>query len=383
MPVEIRIFDPPESTIPTFRTAGRATAATSVTLVERLYTPGYFTVTIPWEARHAEQLKIGRLALIDGVFWGVIDDLSLSVESAGQLLTVSGRQLKGLTSDRITIPPGFTAVTGAQGYDAQTGTTEEIMKHFVSANLGPEAPANRAVYGLELAPDLGRGVAGDKYMSRHEVLSDVLAALGEAAELGYDIVPDLSRHKLVFDVVEGLDHTAGQSGRKRVIFEIERRTVLSQAYQRNTSDSRNLFYTTMAGSEFADETLTVTYIRDGEEEPAGIHRREKHLDISADTPVAGDEYNELKRLALIEAEGFKAAESFTCEIAEGPYVYRQDYGVGDLVTVQNKAWGVTMDARLTEMQTGYSSSGVKHTATFGTAPLNVFGRLKRQIAKGE
>lgn len=107
MPVEIRIFDPPESTIPTFRTAGRATAATSVTLVERLYTPGYFTVTIPWEARHAEQLKIGRLALIERGVLGVIDDLSLSVESAGQLLTVSGRQLKGLTSDRITIPPGY------------------------------------------------------------------------------------------------------------------------------------------------------------------------------------------------------------------------------------------------------------------------------------
>lgn len=383
MPVEIRIFDPPESGTPTFRTSGRATASTGVTLVERLYTPGYFTAAIPWEARHADQLKLGRLAMIDGAFWGIIDDLAISAEAAGQTLTVSGRQLKGLTMDRITIPPGFTAVAGAQSYDAQTGTTETIMKHFVSANLGPAAPANRAVCGLELAPDLGRGVAGDKYMSRHEVLSDVLAALGEAAELGYDIVPDLARHKLVFDVAEGLDHTAGQSSRKRVIFEIARKTVLSQAYRRNTSDSRNLFYTTMAGSEFADEALTVTYIRDGEDEPVGIRRREKHLDVSADTPVAGDEYNELKRLALIEAEAFRSAESFTCELAEGPYVYRTDYRVGDLVTVRNKEWGVTMNARLTEMETEYGSGGVRHTATFGTAPLNVFGRLKRQIAKGE
>ena len=78
-------------------------------------------------------------------------------------------------------------------------------------------------------------------------------------------------------------------------------------------------------------------------------------------------------------KSYRAAESMVCEVGEGPYVYRRDYSLGDLVTVRNRAWGVTMDARLTEMQTEYSSSGVRHTATFGTAPLNVFGRLKRQI----
>lgn len=381
--MDIRIFDPPVSGAPTFRTAGRATSATGVTTVERLYAPGHFSIEIPREARHGERLGIGRLVLIEGAFWGIIDDLSLSADGEGDRLVVSGRQLKGLTMDRITIPPGFTAVTGAQGYDAQAGTTEAIMKHFVSVNLGPEAPSPRAVFGLEIAPDLGRGVAGDKYMSRHEVLSDVLAALGEAAGIGYDITPDLERHKLVFDAVSGEDHTAGQSARKRVIFEISRKTALSQQYRRNTSDSRNLFYTTMSGSEFADEALTVTYIREGEDEPVGIYRREKHLELSADTPMAGDEYNELRRLALIEAEGFRPAESFTCQVSEGPYLYRQDYRVGDLVTVQNKDWGISMDARLTEMQTEYSGSGIRHTATFGTAPLNVMGRLKRQIAKGD
>ena len=382
MPVEIRIFDPPVEGRPTFRTAGRATAATAVTLVERLYTPGHFTVEIPWEARHAEQLLIGRLALIDGAFWGIIDDLELSAETAGHMLTVSGRQLKGLTMDRITIPPDFADISGTQGYDAQTGTTETIMKHYVFANMLNSAQPVRVLYGLEIAADRGRGTAEDRYMSRHEVLSDVLAALGEASGLGYDIEPDLERHKFRLDVVDGMDHTALQSDRKRVIFEIHRRTALSQRYRHSTSDSRNLFYATMAGSEFADEALTVTYTRNGEEEPVGIFRREKHLDISADTPVAGEEYNELRRLAMIEAESFRDAESFTCEIADGPYIYREDYRVGDLVTVRNKDWGVTMHTRLTEMQTEYGSGGVTHTATFGTAPLNVMGRLRRQIAKG-
>ena len=377
--MDVRIYEAPVSGAPTFRVAGRATAATSITTVERLWTPGHFSISIPWEARHAEQLTVGRLVLIDGAFWGIIDDLALSAESGGIAQTVSGRQLKGLAADRITIPPAFTSVTGAQGYDPVNGTTEACMKHYVAANLCNAAQPERVLFGLEVAADQQRGTAEDKYMSRHEDLSQVLAALGDAAGLGWDIVPDLARHKFVFDVVQGEDHTAEQSARKRVIFEVARKTVLSQSYQYAAGDSRNLFYATMAGSEFADETLTVTYVREGEETPVGIRRREQHLSLSADTPVAGEEYHELERLALIEAEQYRPAESMVCEVGEGPYVYRRDYSLGDLVTVRNRAWGVTMDARLTEMQTEYSGGGVRHTATFGTAPLNVFGRLRRQL----
>lgn len=378
--VELRIFDPPVADSPQFVARGRATAATDITLVERLYTPGYFTASIPAQARHADQLREGRLLLADGAFWGIVDAVSAKADASGDVLTVTGRQLKGLTQDRVTIPPGTTAVTGAQGYDTVNGSTETCVKHFVDGNLGPGAAAARQVFGLELAGDRGRGVADDKYMSRHQPLADVLSALGEASGLGYDIVPDLARHKLVFDVVEGEDHTGGQSERVRVVFSLARKTALSQEYQHSGADAKNLFYTTMDGSEFADETLTVTYTRDGEAEPVGIRRKETHLALSADTPTAGDEYNELRRLAMIQAEELRPAESFTCEIpAAGRYLYRRDYGLGDRVTVQNLTWGVSMDARLTEMQSRYSAQGVSLTATFGKAPLNIFGRIERQI----
>lgn len=184
-------------------------------------------------------------------------------------------------------------------------------------------------------------------------------------------------------MVAGLDHTGIQSDRKRAVFDLERGSAQSQTYTRNTSDSRNLFYATLSGAEFADEALTATYLRDGEAEPVGIRRREKHLDLSADTPVAGEEYNELRRKALIEAEGFKPAESFSCEIAPGPLVYRTDYSLGDLVSVVNRPWGVTMHTRLTELRTAYSAAGITRTATFGTAALEVIGRLKRQMSKGK
>lgn len=379
--MDIRIYDPPLPETPAFRTAGRVTGAVAVTAVERLYTPGYFEIKIPTEARHAGQLTEGRLVWIGRGLWGIVDEVRFAADAAGAFLTVSGRQLKGLTSDRVTIPPAFNAVTGAQGYDTVTGSTETCMKHFAAANLCNAAQPTRAVWGLEIAEDLGRGLSEDRYMSRHDVLSDVLAALGEAAGLGYDITPDLARHALVFDVVAGADHTALQSDRTRVIFDLARKTALSQTYQHSGADSRNVFYTTMEGAEFADEALTVTYLRDGETEARGIYRRETHLSISGETPAAGEEYNELRRKALIEAEGYRPAESFECQIAPGPYQYRRDYRLGDLVTVRNGQWGVLMHTRVTEMQTVWDGAGVKYTATFGTPALNVFGRLKRQIGK--
>ena len=352
-------------------------------MVERLWSPGSFTLDIPAEARHAEKLTPGRAVWIEQGLWGIIDDVRLRHDSSGAVREVSGRQLKGLALDRITIPPAANPIAGAQGYDTASGSTEFVMKHFAAGNLGPSAAEARRVFGLEIAPDQGRGLAEDKYMSRHDVLGDVLAALGDASGLGWDIVPDLSAHKLVFDVVQGEDHTARQSDRPRVVFSIRRKSALSQEYVLSTGDSRNVFYATLSGSEFADETLTATYFREGEAEPVGFRRREKHLSLSTETPVPGEEYNELRRKALIEAESFRTVESFNCEIAPGPTLYRRDYRLGDLVSVVNEEWGVEMHARLTEMKTAYSASGVSYTATFGTPALNVFGRLRRQMEKGK
>jgi len=380
MSVIIRIFDPPVIDSPRFVTRGMITEATNINTVERLYTPGYFSIDVPIDARHADKLTEGRLVLVDGQFWGIVDDISCSWQATGGVLTVTGRQLKGLVQDRITIPPAAAEVVGAQGYDTATGDTESVMKHFVAVNLGQDAAASRQVYGLEIAAQGGRGVQDDKYISRHDNLDEVLASLGEAAGLGYDIVPDLANHKFIFDVVDGQDHTGGQSDRMRVIFDVERKTALSQSYAHNTSDSRNLFYATLGGAEFEDEALTAKYVLDDADEPVGIRRREKHLSISVDTPVAGDEYNEMKRLVLIQAEDYRAAESFTCEIPSGGrYKYREDYRVGDIVTVRNGRLGVSMDTRITEMEMQWGSNGLTMSATFGKAPLNVFGQLKRQI----
>ena len=383
MGIEIRFYRPVDHERTNFESIGITMSAQNITRISRLYEPGAFSFDIPFSALYADKLAGYVIVLIDRSFWGIIDDLRFYATQGGLWISVRGRDLKGVTASRIIIPPGTSTETGMQGFDAQRGTTEKIMKHYIVANMidTPLQP-NRKVPGLLLAEDMGRGIAEDRYSARHQRLDNVLMELGQASGLGYDIVPDLASSQFIFDIIEGADRSGTQSDRPRVIFDLATKTVVSQEFTASLSESRNAFYATMSGAEFADETLTMMYIRDGEDEQQGIYRRELHMDISAETPIAGDEYNELRRYALIEAENHRPVQSFQCEILERSQVYGKDYFLGDTVTVQNKVFGVTMHRQLLEMTIEYGNDGIKKTATFGRPKLDIFGRLRKQINQG-
>lgn len=382
MGIEVRIFAPVTAERLSFERLGITQMAANISTTTNLSAPGHFSLTIPFGARYADQLKEGALLLIDRGFWGLIDSVDYEAGASGETVTVSGRDLKGITTDRIILPPQATGGAAAHGYDAQQGTTEAIMRHYVSANMIDTLQPLRSVPGLRLAPNQGRGVPNDRYASRHDRLSEVLQALADAAGLGYDIVPDLDQGEYVFDIIQGIDRSGVQSDRPRVVFDLSRSTAQSQVYRSSRQDARNAFYATMSGAEFEDEALTMMYVREDEAELGGLYRREQHLVISADTPTPGDEYNELRRYALIEADQYRPAESFECEIIEDRLRYGVDYFVGDTVTVQHRGWGVTMHTMLVAMTTDYSAAGITRRATFGKAPLNVFGRLKQQMRGG-
>lgn len=376
--VEIRIFDWPKDG-GAMVCRGITYNAAEVSTREQLYSPGSFELKIPGDERYAPAFQKYCLVRIGGGFWGMVDGVRYDSDE-GDYMTVTGRDLKGLTALRVTVPPEVTDVTGTAGYDAATGPTETLMKRFVRNNFFPPSDPNRHVTGLVIAPDLGRGVADDRYMTRFEDLSEVLARLGESAGMGYGVTPTEDGRQFVFDVVQGEDRTAGQRARPPVIFEMARRNVQSLTYENNDQSMRNVFYTTMSGAEFADESLTMTYTRDDAVIPAGIFRRETHLSLSADTPNAGEEYAELKRLALIEAESYVTAESFSAQVLESRRCrYGEHYGLGDRVTVQHRDWGVSMDTLVTGMERAYTSGGETCTATFGKQQLMVTDRLKRQI----
>jgi len=381
--MEVRLFIPPQDGSGAFIPVGVTNAAPKIARTERFFTFGDFEVSLPNAAFCADRFVKYLFVLIDKSFWGVVLGRGKSL-GPGDDLRVFGLDVKGLADSRVTFPPGFTyeQVGGVAGFDAVNGPTETCMKHYVEANFFQAASPSRGVEGLVIAPDQGRGLPDDRYMSRFEPLSGVLEELGRGAGIGYAFTPVLGSGEIVFDCVEGADRSAVQSVNPRIVFEVERRNISSMEYLDDDSHMRNLFYASLSGSQFVDDTYTATVTRDDGELPGGIYRWEQHLDISASHPVPGAELDELRRLALARAESYVTVQSLKAQVVDSPYRYGVDYFLGDIVTVRCRGWGVEMHTRLTEMKIDASAGGVTHTATFGDAPIYFIDRLRRQIRGG-
>ena len=382
--MEIKLYSAPTAETPAFVPLAVTYDAPSIQYVENFYTFGTFNFSIPAGAYNVGAFQKYLLVHINKEFWGIILSLDKNLDDSGDMLMVSGLCVKGLTSARETMPRSFSEATpsGTAGFDTAIGTTEYCIKHFVQSNFFTAASPTRTVPDLIIAPDLGRGLPNDRYMTRYDRLSTVIQELGEAAEIGYTITPNLATGTLVFDCLEGADRSAEQSTNPRMIFSVDRKNIAAMQYQNNDMNMRNLFYATLSGSTFEDEAYTATYTRNDEPLPSGIYRWEQHLDISATHPTPGQEYDELKRLALIRAQSYTTVEAFSAVVLDTQQKYGVDYSVGDIVTVQNREWGVTMNTRLTAMATNASDGSVTRTATFGTAPVNFIARLRRQIRGG-
>jgi hypothetical protein len=60
--------------------------------------------------------------------------------------------------------------------------------------------------------------------------------------------------------------------------------------------------------------------------------------------------------------------------------FEKDFGLGDVVTIQNRDWGVTLDARITEVTEIYEPSSTRIELTFGNSRPTLISKIKQEIA---
>ena len=110
----------------------------------------------------------------------------------------------------------------------------------------------------------------------------------------------------------------------------------------------------------------------------GLDRKELFVDArdlsSNDGEITDDEYNK----SLDERGGEKLAEvkpivKFEGEVLlDGNYVYKQDFNLGDVVTVENKKYGVFINTRIIEILESEDENGYVITPTFGEQEVYVW-----------
>ncbi len=348
-----------------FRRVGTTYKCPSIAWTSRYSEKGSFSIQLPSGEEVGTALRPGVFVEIGRRFYGIIEEVSRTADTSGSIITASGPDVLGLLEQRITVPPEAPGGTAMMGYDAVRGSSETIIKHFVSVNAAAPFGSSRGL-PLTVAPDKKLGVPDDKYMTRHDNLLEVVSLIAKDAQIGLSLTPDFDAGMFVFDCY---------AGRERLVtLSTERGTALSMNSMDSIAGYKNAFYATMNGAEFEDEALTMAYFRAAE--PSGPGRREVHMSISAEHPTAGEEYNELRRLAMVNARNYEALLNLTCEINPAREALGEDYNLGDILTVQNREWGLTRPARVVAVTAEHSGNESKITAQFGDEKPSLIQRIR-------
>ena len=355
---------------PQFELLGGIDNHEGLQFTRRHYKIGEFELRINPNKNLTEKLEADNMIILgaDTRKVGVIRHCEISLGEDGtksETLVIKGYTLKSLLMRRIVQVDG-------SGYYRKSDKVETIMKDLVNLNCIAPTDTDRIIPNLVNAIDQQRGGNGVAQY-RYDNLADAMSDIAAYYDIGWDIWIDTVNSKFVFDVVPGRDLTSSQEPLPPVIFSTEFDNILGQNYIDSALNYKNVAY---AGGKGEEETRLIQKIGTA----TGLDRHEAFLDCSSSETVDELISNGTKALAdLGKIISFKADI-----IPSNSFRYGVDYFLGDKVTLQSKKWGVTMDARITEIKEIYESSGYKLEATFGNEVPTIaskFNKITKKIIR--
>lgn len=323
----------------------------SLIWTRKYFEAGTVELHAPLNSRNLSLLKDGNIiamtgsveaAFIEGI---ATDDYSNEITATGRMLS-SAITRRGVKTALIFTEESY----------------ETAMRSLVStAAITSDDP----LPNLQLAD--AQGLGGTVTFSvTYKDCYTYLTKLSKCSNLGFRIRPDFKNKIYYFEVYEGKDRTKNQSANKRVTFSEVYRNLNKATYTLNSQNFKTHAIVFGAGEGTARTVMTATI----DQTAAGWKKREVMVDardISSDGMTTA-QYQQ----ALIQRGSEKLAEYGIVECLEAatlPFVnfqYKTDYDLGDIVTVEKKAWSIEMDKRITEIQEIYENGGFTIVPTFGT-----------------
>jgi len=320
---------------------------------------------------------------------GIIRTVTSNLGNTGFEVVIQGQHLDGLTSQRLVVPyegaanGGYFCVPKKSTVNSTVNPVpaETILKTFVSGQIpygignGASNPRNMM---LTVVPDEERGM-NTVWMSRYDQLDEALQSICEYTDMGYEIylLPSQARTDVYsFDVIPGVDRSEKQTRNSRVIISLEFESVESISYSNDTAAYKNVAYAAGAGENYNRSVLTVT---NETETPKGYRRRETFVDCGTLEIAETETTLSLAEEGKHKLQDYKKVESLTAEVSQSsPFIYREHYDLGDLVTVYVPELGLAQDMRVAEAEESYDQGRISLNITFGTAPSHI-GRTIRAI----
>lgn len=316
----------------------------SLIWIRRYNEPGEFEIHAPYSSINKTLLVkenvIQRFNNLTDFEAGVIEYLDMTENE----IVAKGRFLESYLDRRIIKETTY-----------YTGTAENSMRRIVTEMV--------AIPRLSLGANHGLDVTLEFQVTYKNILR-TMKKIAKATGLGFRIIPDFTLKTLTFDVYKGTDRTMSTSA--PVIFSETFDNLSEEEYQYDsTSYKTKAFVTTGEGND------RIVYSTGS---GSGLDLREMHVASSVDTSDLTT--SEIEAAMIQEGQDALAKntefESFTFTTEDGTFAYREDYDVGDIVSVRHNAWGYINSFRITAIEEDYEEGGTSIVLTCGTtAPETV------------
>lgn len=379
--MEIRFYTPELNMI------GVMENQTSLLWTRKFVEPGTFQLVAPITDYNIHLCKLGNILSVEGaVEAAVVEAVTIRQNDLRRTIQASGRMLSSYL-DRRLIRPRMNF----------TGTYEVAMRRIISDIEYP-------IPLLELG-DFHGYTETITFQATYKNVLTYLTKLAKGSNIGFRIRPDFTEKKLTFETYKGYDHSDTQTERTRVVFSEEYQNISTTKYQEDDRNYKNVIWAGGRG-----EGTARTIVQAGDNSLTGLERREVFVSATdveerdVGSPPKEDDYKDsqgnvdedaynaavraynlakqaaredylesLKTRASQKLDDMDIAVNFECVATpRGNFVYRTDYDLGDIVTVEKESWGIKYDLRVTELQEIYEYGMMRVAPTLGsTLPESV------------
>ena len=267
----------------------------------------------------------------------------------GQKLVVAGKDLKTIFSQRY--------VMDMNDVDAYTLTApgETVIKTLISSQCGATCvDPKRVISNLVIATDQGRGLSYTLSCKYTQVYSECATAATQSL-VGWFVYIDHANKTFVLDCEVGLDRSYGQQINPYCLFSPDMDSLKSATLKEDIASFRNLVYVGGDGTG-ADRQIHTGF---DTVEPEGIDRYELFDNASSLSTTAA---------MSAEAQNILTQYNQSYELSgailiKSPYVYKENYNVGDLCTVRFN--DKELDIRILSITQNWASGSYDISSVWG------------------
>lgn len=342
---------------------GEVNNFSSLQFTSRFVGFGTLEMYVPLTQENIEYCSIGNMLLVNanGDYSYIIYYINNIKDEEGFVkIHVKGRTLEWLLSYR--------CVYQTLMYD--NDYVSSILYNIVDENFIHPTQAKRVLPHIELATDTHLGPQV-KLQRSGRTVKERLDDLCTQYNLGYFVHFDIDRLKFVFEVVEHVDKSIGQSDRDTVIFDTDNQDILTSDFLYDNEDEKN---TGLVVGEIQDDGSGTTRIRAkvvvGDDTLQGYARKEIYIDARdlqseyEDNTGSIEEMSDAEYQNMLLERGAKklsenvAVKSFEANIRYyySQYEFGVDYNVGDIVTFYDREMGVMINAFVSEVEQVYTDT---------------------------